>query len=94
MLYRHNSDIPLVPASNLKLITTSAFLDRFGGDFKFRTVLAQRGDDLLLIGDGDPSFGDAEMLKKSNWESTTVFSNWADALKKTNQPDAQVAPPG
>src|SRR5437868_498911 len=51
VIFRHNSDLPLMPASNLKLITTSAFLDRFGADFKFRTVLAQRGEDLILIGD-------------------------------------------
>src|SRR4051794_7542474 len=49
ILFRHNSDIPMMPASNLKLITTAAFLDRFGPDFKFRTVLAQRGQDLVLI---------------------------------------------
>src|SRR5215211_112996 len=82
ILFRHNSDIALMPASNLKLITTAAFLDRFGPDFKFRTILAQRGQDLLLIGDGDPSFGDAELLKRVDWESTTVFSNWAAMLKK------------
>ncbi|MBC8105962.1 MAG: D-alanyl-D-alanine carboxypeptidase/D-alanyl-D-alanine-endopeptidase, partial [Anaerolineae bacterium] len=82
ILFRHNSDIALMPASNLKLITTAAFLDRFGPDFKFRTILAQRGQDLLLIGDGDPSFGDAELLKRVGWESTTVFSNWAAMLKK------------
>ncbi|CAN5696492.1 D-alanyl-D-alanine carboxypeptidase/D-alanyl-D-alanine-endopeptidase [soil metagenome] len=82
ILFRHNSDIALMPASNLKLITTAAFLDRFGGDFKFRTTLAQRGPDLVLIGDGDPSFGDAELLKRVGWQSTTVFSNWAEMLKK------------
>jgi serine-type D-Ala-D-Ala carboxypeptidase/endopeptidase (penicillin-binding protein 4) len=82
ILFRHNSDIAMIPASNLKLITTAAFLDRFGLDFKFRTILAQRGQDLILIGDGDPSFGDAELLKRVGWESTTVFSNWAAMLKK------------
>jgi D-alanyl-D-alanine carboxypeptidase/D-alanyl-D-alanine-endopeptidase (penicillin-binding protein 4) len=82
VLFRHNSDIPLVPASNLKLITTSAFVDRFGADFKFRTTLAMRGDDLVVIGDADPSFGDAELLRRAGWESTTVFANWAEMLKK------------
>jgi D-alanyl-D-alanine carboxypeptidase/D-alanyl-D-alanine-endopeptidase (penicillin-binding protein 4) len=81
-VFRHNSDVPLMPASNLKLVTTSAFLDHFGSDFKFRTTLARRGDDLILIGDGDPSFGDAELLKRAGWESSTVFANWADMLKK------------
>lgn len=82
VLFRHNSDIPLIPASNLKLLTTSAFLDHFGADFKFKTTLANRGEDLILVGDGDPSFGDAELYKKLGWESTTVFANWAEMLKK------------
>src|SRR4051812_38233067 len=38
-IFRHQSDIPLVPASNLKLLTTSAALDRLGGEFKFHTAL-------------------------------------------------------
>ena len=82
ILFRHESDIPLMPASNLKLVTTSAFLDRFGPDFKFRTVLLMKDNDLFLIGDGDPTLGDAEMLKKLGWDVDTVFRAWADALKQ------------
>src|SRR5689334_14574955 len=50
ILYRFDSDIPLIPASNLKVLTTSAFLDHFGPDFAFRTVLLHKGQDLYLIG--------------------------------------------
>src|SRR5205807_2120820 len=84
ILFRHNSDIPLMPASNLKLVTTSAALEKLGADFKFRTVLARRGDDLILIGDGDPSFGDGEALRRVGWEITTVYRQWIDLLKKQN----------
>jgi D-alanyl-D-alanine carboxypeptidase/D-alanyl-D-alanine-endopeptidase (penicillin-binding protein 4) len=84
ILFRHNSDIPLMPASNLKLVTTSAALEKLGPDFKFRTVLAQRGKDLILIGDGDPSFGDGEAMKRVGWEITTVFRQWIELLKKQN----------
>jgi D-alanyl-D-alanine carboxypeptidase/D-alanyl-D-alanine-endopeptidase (penicillin-binding protein 4) len=72
------------PASNLKLVTTSAALDKLGSDFKFRTLLLKHNDDLVLIGDGDPSLGDAELLRKSGWDVTTVFKNWADQLRKAN----------
>src|SRR5205085_12095449 len=82
ILFKHNSDIPLVPASNLKIVTTSATLEKLGPDFKFRTMLVQRGQDLILIGDGDPTFGDAEMLRKSGWDVTTAFKTWADALRQ------------
>lgn len=81
-LYKHNSDIPLTPASNLKLITTAAALQTLGPDFKFRTMLLFREGDLILVGDGDPTLGDAELLKKSGWDVTTVFRNWADILKQ------------
>ncbi len=81
VLFRHNSEIPLIPASNLKLATTSAALDTFGPDFKFRTLLLQHNKDLVLIGDGDPTLGDSELLRKSGWDSTTLFKNWAKQLK-------------
>jgi D-alanyl-D-alanine carboxypeptidase/D-alanyl-D-alanine-endopeptidase (penicillin-binding protein 4) len=81
ILFKHNSDIPLIPASNLKLVTTSAALERLGPNFKFRTMLVRRGDDLVLIGDGDPTLGDAEMLRKVGWDVDTVFRNWATAFK-------------
>jgi D-alanyl-D-alanine carboxypeptidase/D-alanyl-D-alanine-endopeptidase (penicillin-binding protein 4) len=82
VLFSLNADVPLIPASNMKVVTTSAALDRLGADFSFRTVLARRGDDFALVGDGDPSLGDHEMLKKHNWDVTTVFAQWAQALKK------------
>lgn len=81
-IYQRDARTPLMPASNLKLTTTSASLDRFGPDFKFRTMLIQHGSDLVLIGDGDPSFGDAEYLKRVGWKPTTVYENWAEQLKK------------
>lgn len=80
-VYEHNARQPLTPASNLKLTTTSAALDRFGPDFKFHTLLLLHEGDLVLVGDGDPSFGDAEYLRRVNWKPTTVYENWADRLK-------------
>ena len=83
-VYGHEAAAPKVPASNLKLATTSAALDHFGAGFKFRTVLFKHGDDLVLVGDGDPTFGDAEYLRRVGWQVTTVFQGWAQQLKKMN----------
>jgi serine-type D-Ala-D-Ala carboxypeptidase/endopeptidase (penicillin-binding protein 4) len=82
LIYQHESHTLLMPASNLKLTTTSASLDRYGPAFKFRTMLLMHGEDLVLIGDGDPSFGDAEYLRRVGWKPTTVYENWAAQLKK------------
>ncbi len=84
LIYAHNPDLPLMPASNMKLLTTSAALDTLGPDFHFQTLLLQRGEDLILLGDGDPMFGDWEHLHKSNWDITSAFKLWADKLKKAN----------
>ena len=84
IIFQHKSDLPLIPASNLKLLTTSAALDRLGPDFKFKTQLVWHDGNLILIGDGDPAFGDAELLTRVGWDVTTVYSNWAKQLKQRN----------
>jgi serine-type D-Ala-D-Ala carboxypeptidase/endopeptidase (penicillin-binding protein 4) len=81
-IYRTDPTLPLVPASNLKVITTSAALEQLGPDFKFRTLLLYHEGDLVLAGDGDPTFGDAELLKKVGWDVDTVFKTWATGLAK------------
>ncbi|MGA3066739.1 MAG: D-alanyl-D-alanine carboxypeptidase/D-alanyl-D-alanine-endopeptidase [Tepidisphaeraceae bacterium] len=81
-LYQLNPTLPLVPASNLKVVTTSAALEKFGPDFRFRTLLLLHNGNLVLIGDGDPTLGDAELLKKVGWDVNTVFSAWAASLVK------------
>jgi D-alanyl-D-alanine carboxypeptidase/D-alanyl-D-alanine-endopeptidase (penicillin-binding protein 4) len=79
-IYQMNATEPMVPASNLKVVTTSAALEKLGADFKFQTLLAQHDGNLVLIGDGDPTLGDAELLKRSHWDVDTVFKAWAGAL--------------
>jgi len=79
-IYQINSNVPLIPASNLKVITTSAALDRLGAGFQFHTFLLLHDGNLVLIGDGDPTLGDAELLKKVGWSVDTVFKTWAAGL--------------
>ena len=81
-LYQRDPRVPLIPASNLKLLTTAAAVDRLGPDFKFRTSFLAGEHDVALVGSGDPSFGDAEFLRPVQWDVTTVFENWADHLAK------------
>jgi D-alanyl-D-alanine carboxypeptidase/D-alanyl-D-alanine-endopeptidase (penicillin-binding protein 4) len=84
VLYGRNDQVPLTPASNLKVVTSSAALERLGPDFKFRTRLVLHDHDLILVGDGDPSFGDAELLTRVGWDVDTVFTHWAERLGKLN----------
>lgn len=81
-LFQHKAANALIPASNLKLITTAAAIQVLGADFQFKTMLAGRGNDIALIGDGDPTLGDVELLKKLGWGVDTVFKTWAEMLKQ------------
>src|SRR5512136_2275374 len=61
-IFQANSEKLLIPASNMKIITTAAALTFLGAEFKYRTRLAFRGfikdgqlqGDIVLIGGGDP----------------------------------------
>ncbi len=53
---------PMIPASNMKLVTTAAAIKVLGPEFQFSTKLLQQGDDLVVVGDGDPGFGDPKLL--------------------------------
>ena len=60
-----NRQVKLVPASNVKLITTGLALTRLGAEWRFRTSLAYSGEirdsvlvgDLYIVGGGDPTTG-------------------------------------
>ncbi len=82
----------MIPASNNKLLTTGAFLHAFGKDFSFRTRMLKVGDDLVIMGDGDPAFGDPELMsemtfsgpdgsEKKGLDIEGLMTIWIDALK-------------
>jgi D-alanyl-D-alanine carboxypeptidase/D-alanyl-D-alanine-endopeptidase (penicillin-binding protein 4) len=71
ILYEHGGQIPRMPASNEKLLTSMAALDTFGPDHRFRTFAGSidlprdgvvRGD-LWLVGTGDPELTSAGIAR-------------------------------
>jgi D-alanyl-D-alanine carboxypeptidase/D-alanyl-D-alanine-endopeptidase (penicillin-binding protein 4) len=64
VIYARNYQKNMVPASNLKIVTSAAALTFLGPDFRFKTRLALKGEvrrgklqgDLIVIGGGDPGF--------------------------------------
>lgn len=62
IMYTHNEDLPLVPASNQKLLTAYAAIIRLGPSHTYRTTLASNAPvtdgviqgDVWMIGSGDP----------------------------------------
>ena len=61
-----DEDRPMIPASNMKLLTSGATVITLGSDFVFSTVVAwapgDGGGRLVIRGDGDPALGDPELL--------------------------------
>lgn len=80
-----NSSRRMVPASNLKLVTTGAALLTFGADYTFGTTLATNGEvrdsvlcgNLYIIGGGDPLIGTLFPYLPSPDET---FGHWKKVL--------------
>ncbi|MEM8784066.1 MAG: D-alanyl-D-alanine carboxypeptidase/D-alanyl-D-alanine-endopeptidase [Planctomycetota bacterium] len=89
-------DRPMIPASNLKLLTTAAALDRLGPEFVFTTDLevlpplladgssvADAPPDLRLTGSGDPALGDDALLAALDLEPDGVLDKFVEAVVAT-----------
>ncbi len=84
--YKRNENKLFIPASNLKLFTSSAGLILLGDDYKFTTNIALRGrmdgstliGDLVIQGRGDPTLSG----RFYNNDLVKVFNDWADSLSK------------
>lgn len=82
VLYSVRAESAFVPASNMKIVTSAAALDLLGAEFTYRTILARRGDDLIIVGSGDPATGDPVIAGDKGEPITAIFHNWAEALKR------------
>ena len=65
-VFTENHTTPLMPASNMKLITSAAALHYLGSDYVYQTKVGLCGTQLVIIGSGDPLFGDEKTLKRNN----------------------------
>lgn len=69
LVYARNSQKLLIPASNMKLITTGASICYLGTEYRYTTRLALRGKvknnrlvgDIIVLGGGDPTFSFADL---------------------------------
>jgi D-alanyl-D-alanine carboxypeptidase/D-alanyl-D-alanine-endopeptidase (penicillin-binding protein 4) len=92
-LYARDSDHLFLPASNMKLFTTAAALEKLGPDFVFRTTVEAdqapdsvgRVADLRLVGRGDPNLGSRVLPYEGNGRRNVpadlVFQQLADQVK-------------
>jgi len=84
VVYSHNAQEAMVPASNMKVITTAAALKYLGPDYEFKTKVGLCGDTLVVIGGGDPLLGDEVTDAKYQREPGWIFKDITAALKQNN----------
>ena len=81
VLVDHNGHEPLMPASNQKIVTSAVVAKRLGFGFKFETLVGMEGADLAVVGDLDPTAGDATIAQNQKADIYTVLDGWAEKLK-------------
>ena len=74
VLASHNADKRMVPASNRKVFAAATVANCLGLDAQLHTEVWRDGDDLVVIGDGDPSLG------SWRYERTEDFNHVAELL--------------
>ena len=82
--YEHNAGELMIPASNMKIITSAAALKYLGPDYKYTTKVGLYGDTLVVIGSGDPLLGDEKTDAKYGREKGWLFKDIARFLKRNN----------
>ena len=86
IIYQHNANTLMMPASNEKIPTSVTALLKFGAEFKYCTKIYTNGSvekgilkgDLIIVGSGDPTIS---CRFRENSDSCLVFQSWADSLK-------------
>ncbi|MGB0715888.1 MAG: D-alanyl-D-alanine carboxypeptidase/D-alanyl-D-alanine endopeptidase [Phycisphaerae bacterium] len=81
--FSYQRDLAVVPASTMKLFTMIGALETLGADFEFETKFYQDGPNVLVVGDGDPSTGNAEGTSASQ-KRDGHFASFVEALTKAN----------
>ena len=77
----------LVPASNMKLVTTGTALHAFGPEFRFNTEIGYTGEikdgtlegDVYIVGHGDPTLGARDSIAT---DTGRLFWQWKTLLRE------------
>lgn len=68
VLYSLNADKLTIPASNRKLFASAAVVTCLGADAQLVTEIRRDGEDLVIVGDGDPSLGSWRYDRSDDFE--------------------------
>lgn len=79
-----SADRGLIPASNLKLLTSGAALLTLGKAHEFRTELVVDGTRLIVKGAGDPAFADPELLDKMQMSVDQFVDKLVESIRASS----------
>ena len=88
VIVAYNAQTRMVPASNMKLVTTGAALHAFGPEYRFKTQIAYSGNiaedgtlhgNVYIIGGGDPTIGAAD---SAAYKADALFWKWKMLLQQ------------
>jgi len=82
IVYSHNARKPLMPASNMKVVTTAAALKYLGADFEYRTRVGLQNGTLVVIGSGDPLLGDESTDDRYGRQTGWILEKIVQALRE------------
>ena len=83
-VYSHNAGELMIPASNMKIITSAAALKYLGPDYEYTTKVGFCDNTLVVIGSGDPLLGDEKTDAKYGRKKGWLFKDIAQTLKRNN----------
>jgi D-alanyl-D-alanine carboxypeptidase/D-alanyl-D-alanine-endopeptidase (penicillin-binding protein 4) len=81
-VYSFNPTKAMMPASNMKIITSSAAVKFLGADYEFKTFVGMKNNDLVIIGCGDPLLGDKENEAKKGRAACWMIDDIVERLKQ------------
>ena len=84
-VYSRNEKKMFMPASNMKLFTTSSAMKALGPDYRYTTRLVTTGSvkdsvlngSIIVVGSGDPTISG----RYNDGNVTETFAQWADSLR-------------
>lgn len=82
VLYSRNAEKSMIPASNMKVISSAAALHYLGSEYQFQTQLAMLGNSVVVIGGGDPLLGDTQVDQRYGRKPGWIFQEIVHVLQE------------
>jgi D-alanyl-D-alanine carboxypeptidase/D-alanyl-D-alanine-endopeptidase (penicillin-binding protein 4) len=86
-IYQLNPNKPMIPASNMKLVTSSAAMHYLGAAYSFETKIGLLGNDLVIVGGGDPLLGDPKRDSYPCQAAEALMNKIIEVLQKAGISD-------